>query len=235
MKNNSENKTLLFVNLDKFKIVVLDELDEVIFKRELLLKASSEKFSFELFEEFINQNIFKIEKELNEFVKTIILIIDHYDIFSVNLSIKNKMNDVLLNTNLINNLLIEAKSCCKETLEKMEVMHMKIDQFYIDNNVYEILPDKVRFKNLSVDLSFICIPNNFLQNLEKVLKKYQISLSQIVSADYIQTFLDPNDNEKEIFFMANKIMDGLNPNEVKLTFESKKKQGFFEKFFNFFS
>tara|TARA_B100001057_G_scaffold155684_1_gene155952 strand:- start:3118 stop:3819 length:702 start_codon:yes stop_codon:yes gene_type:complete len=233
MKNNSENKTLLFVNLDKFKIVVLDELDEVIFKRELLLKASSEKFSFELFEEFINQNIFKIEKELNEFVKTIILIIDHYDIFSVNLSIKNKMNDVLLNTNLINNLLIEAKSCCKETLEKMEVMHMKIDQFYIDNNVYEILPDKVRFKNLSVDLSFICIPNNFLQNLEKVLKKYQISVGKALSYKYLNTFIDISNNELSL--VSKKILNGFNQNEVSFINKRSKNLSFFEKFFNFFN
>ena len=161
MKNNSNNKTLLFLTLNKFTLIVLDEFNKVIFKKELLLKVSSEKFNFELLDNFINQNIFKIEKELNEFVKIIILIIDHNDIFSVNLSIKNKINDVILNNNLINNLLIEAKSYCKETLEKVNVMHMKIDFFYIDNNIYKTLPDKIRFKNLSVDLSFICIPNNF--------------------------------------------------------------------------
>ena len=119
MKNNSNNKTLLFLTLNKFTLIVLDEFNKVIFKKELLLKVSSEKFNFELIDNFINQNIFKIEKELNEFVKIIILIIDHNDIFSVNLSIKNKINDVILNNNLINNLLIEAKSYCKETLEKV--------------------------------------------------------------------------------------------------------------------
>ena len=46
MKNNSNNKTFLFINLKKFKIIVLDDLNEVIFKKELLLKPSSEKFDF---------------------------------------------------------------------------------------------------------------------------------------------------------------------------------------------
>ena len=233
MKNNSNNKTLLFLTLNKFTLIVLDEFNKVIFKKELLLKVSSEKFNFELLDNFINQNIFKIEKELNEFVKIIILIIDHNDIFSVNLSIKNKINDVILNNNLINNLLTEAKSYCKETLEKVNVMHMKIDLFYIDNNIYKTLPDKIRFKNLSVDLSFICIPNNFLQNLEKVLNKYQISLGKVLSYKYLNNFIDIANNE--LGLVSKKILHGFNENEVIFTHKRSKNLSFFEKFFNFFN
>lgn len=233
MKNNSNNKTLLFLTLNKFTLIVIDEFNKVIFKKELLLKVSSEKFNFELLDNFINQNIFKIEKELNEFVKIIILIIDHNDIFSVNLSIKNKINDVILDNNLINNLLIEAKSYCKETLEKVNVMHMKIDFFYIDNNIYKTLPDKIRFKNLSVDLSFICIPNNFLQNLEKVLNKYQISLGKVLSYKYLNNFIDIANNE--LGLVSKKILHGFNENEVIFTHKRSKNLSFFEKFFNFFN
>ena len=35
--------------------------------------------------------------------------------------------------------------------------------------------------------------------------------------------------------MAKKMIDGFNPNEVILKDKSEKNQGFFEKFFNFFS
>tara|TARA_E500000178_G_scaffold278783_1_gene278365 strand:+ start:681 stop:1382 length:702 start_codon:yes stop_codon:yes gene_type:complete len=233
MKNNSNNKTFLFINLKKFKIIVLDDLNEVIFKKELLLKPSSEKFDFVLFDDFINQNIFKIEKELNEFIKFIFIIIDHNDIFSVNLSIKNKINDVPLNTNLINNLLVEAKSCCRETLEKLDVMHMKIDQFYVDNDIYKTFPDNIRYKDLSVDLSFICIPKNFLQNLEKVLKKYQISIVKILSYQYLNSFIDISGNEPGL--VSKKILTGFNENEVIFTSKVLRNQSFFEKFFNFFN
>ena len=233
MKNNSNNKTFLFINFKKFKIIVLDDLNEVIFKKELLLKPSSEKFDFVLFDDFINQNIFKIEKELNEFIKFIFIIIDHNDIFSVNLSIKNKINDVPLNTNLINNLLVEAKSCCRETLEKLDVMHMKIDQFYVDNDIYKTFPDNIRYKDLSVDLSFICIPKNFLQNLEKVLKKYQISIVKILSYQYLNSFIDISGNEPGL--VSKKILTGFNENEVIFTSKVLRNQSFFEKFFNFFN
>mgnify|MGYP001390260923 CR=1 FL=1 len=233
MKNNSNNKTFLFINLNKFTIIVLDDFNEVIFKKELSLKNSSKEFNFELLENFINENIFKIEKEFNEFIKFIFLIIDHSDIFSVNLSIKKKISDVPLNTNLINNLLVEAKNCCKETLEKLYVMHMKIDQFYVDNDIYKIFPDNIRSENLSIDLSFICIPKNFLQNLEKILKKYQISVSKTLSYQYLDSFFEIGSDE--LGLVSKKILSGFNENEVILMNKVSRNQSFFEKFFNFFN
>ena len=233
MRNNSNNKTFLFINLNKFTMVIVDEFNEVIFQKMITYKNSSEKFNLDLLDEFINQNIFKIEKELNEFITTIFLIVEHNDIFSVNLSIKKKIHDVSVNANLINNLLKDAKSCCKETLNKVDVMHMKIDQFHINNNTYKILPDQIKCENLSVDLTFICIPNNFLQNLEKVLKKYQISVDKTLSYEYLNSFVDINSNE--LSSVSKKILNGFNENEVILTNKKSKNLSIFEKFFNFFN
>ena len=76
--------------------------------------------------------------------------------------------------------------------------------------------------------------NEIIKNLEEILNKYQISLSQIVDADYVREFLNNKDNEN-IFLMTKKILSGYNPNEVLLVNKSNKNKGFFEKFFNFFS
>ena len=233
MKNNSNNKTFFFLNLKKISIIVFDNFNEVVFRNDLSLETSSEKFNFNLLDDFINQNIFRIEKKLNEFIKSIFLIIDHNDIFSVNLSVKNKIKDVPLNASLINNLLVEAKSCCKETLKKANIMHMKIDQFYIDNNIYKTLPDNIRCENLSIDLSFICIPDDILQNLEKTFKKYQISVSKTFCFRYLNSFVDIESND--LSQVSKKILDGFNENEVLLINKRSKNVSFFEKFFNFFN
>ncbi len=233
MKNNFNNKTFLFISLKKITLIVINNQSEVIFKKELPIKDTSEKFDFNFLDEFINQNIFKIEKEFSEFIKSIFLIIDHGDIFSVNLSIKNKINDISLNANLINNLLAEAKSCCKETLEKVDVMHMKIDRFCNNNNIFETFPENIKCENFSIDLCFICIPKKFLQNLETVLKKYQISVSKILSYQYLDSFIDMNRTEFRL--VSKKILNGFNENEVIFTNKRSKNLSFFEKFFNFFN
>ena len=58
---------------------------------------------------------------------------------------------------------------------------MKIDQFYIDGTYFKTLPEKKNCKNLSIEISYICIPKRISKTIENVLKKYQISLDKILS------------------------------------------------------
>lgn len=233
MRNSSINKTFIFISSNKFLIISLNEANRIRYKKETIFKDQNKRFDLDLFNEFLNENIFKLEKELGEFIKVIYLIIENEEIFSVNLSIKNKIDETQINTKIINNLLIEAKNYCEETLKKAEVIHIKIDQFYVDNEYYKVLPDKVSCRNLSLDLSFICVPNNILNRLEKILNKFQISVYRTISYEYLHSFLKINSNNLE--FVAQKILTGFNQNEVILMKKKPKNPGFFEKFFNFFN
>tara|TARA_B100000282_G_C31696661_1_gene474172 strand:+ start:107 stop:808 length:702 start_codon:yes stop_codon:yes gene_type:complete len=233
MRNSSINKTFIFISSNKFLIISLNEANKIRYKKETIFKDQNKRFDLDLFNEFLNENIFKLEKELGEFIKVIYLIIENEEIFSVNLSIKNKIDETQINTKIINNLLIEAKNYCEETLKKAEVIHIKIDQFCVDNEYYKVLPDKVSCRNLSLDLSFICVPNNILNRLEKILNKFQISVYRTISYEYLHSFLKINSNNLE--FVAQKILTGFNQNEVILMKKKPKNPGFFEKFFNFFN
>ena len=233
MKSSSANKTFIFISSNKFVIISLNEANKTNYKKETIIKDQDKKFDLDLFNNFLNENIFKIEKELGEFIKVIYLIIENKEIFSVNLSIKNKINETTINTKIINNLLIEAKNYCEDTLKKAEVIHMKIDQFYIDNEHYKVLPDKISCESLSLDLSFICVPNNILNSFEKALNKFQISVYRTISYQYLHSFLKIDNNNLEL--VAQKILTGFNENEVILMQKKSINLGFFEKFFNFFN
>ena len=233
MKSSSANKTFIFISSNKFVIISLNEANKTNYKKETIIKDQDKKFDLDLFNNFLNENIFKIEKELGEFIKVIYLIIENKEIFSVNLSIKNKINETTINTKIINNLLIEAKNYCEDTLKKAEVIHMKIDQFYIDNEHYKVLPDKISCESLSLDLSFICVPNNILNSFEKSLNKFQISVYRTISYQYLHSFLKIDSNNLEL--VAQKILTGFNENEVILMQKKSINLGFFEKFFNFFN
>jgi len=233
MRSSSINKTFIFISLNGFIIISLNEANKINYKKETIFKDQNKKFDLDLFREFLNENIFKIEKKLGEFIKAVYLIIENEEIFSVNLSIRNKINETRINSKIINNLLIEAKNYCEETLKKGEVIHMKIDQFNIDNEYYKVLPDKAGCKSLSLDLSFICVPNNILNSFEKVLNKFQISVYRTISYEYLHSFLKISSNNLEL--VAQKILTGFNENEVVLMKKKPKNLSFFEKFFNFFN
>jgi hypothetical protein len=234
MKNNSDHKTFLSIDKNKLSIVVLNSDNNRIYKKESFLKNSVSDLNFESLDSFLNENIFQIEKILNEFVNNIFLIIDHSDLFTIRLSIKEKKDDILLSKNSINSLLIEAKNQCKQTLQDVDIIHMKIDEFYVDDISYKNLPEQQNCKNFSIDLSFICIPNIISKNFEKILSNYEISLSKILSYQYLTSFAD-NDKVDNIYEIAHKILNGLNENEVFLVTKKPKNVGFFEKFFNFFN
>ena len=233
MINNSENKIFLFLSPSKFTIVALNSINELLYKKEFFPNNKDNKIDSKFLDNFLSENIFKIEKELNEYVKNIFLIIDDQKILQINLSIKDKFDSIMINSNSIHKLLLEAKNCCNKTLEDLDILHMKINQFYIDGTYFKILPEKKNCKNLSIEISFICLPKKTSKIIEDVLSKYQISLDKILSFDYLSSFLDSkNDN---LYITAQMILDGLNENEVQITNKNPTKLGFFEKFFNFFS
>ena len=85
----------------------------------------------------------------------------------------------------------------------------------------------------SIDISFICLSYKYLKNLEKILKKYQISTNHILNSNYVKSFL--TDKTENIFEMSIKIINGYNQNEVLIVPKERINQGFFERFFNFFN
>ncbi len=233
MTNNLENKIFLLLSVEKFAIVAVNSNDEFVYRKETLTNNKSNQIDLNFLDNFLNENIFKIEKELNEFVKNIFLIIDNQNIFSIYLSVKNKFDNIILNPNSINKLLLDAKSCCQKTLENSDILHMKIDQYYIDGTYFKTLPEKENCKNFSIEISYICIPKKISKTVENVLVKYQISIDQILSFKYLDSFLD--DKNDNLYTIAQKILDGFNENEVFITNKNFKKLGFFERFFNLFN
>ena len=233
MANNLNNKTFLFVSKKKFIIIVYNNENKIIYKNEVTKESKTNISIFEFLNEFLKQNIFEIEKKINEFVKNIFLIIDLDDVYSIEMSIKNKLDNILLDNHSINNLLVEAKNSCEKTLKNLNVIHMIIDRFYLDSKSYEFLPDQQNCKTLAIDLSYICISKNILKDFHKILSQYQISIEKVLCNRYLSNFLD--EKNVDLFLTAQKILNGFNENEVFLTSKSSKNIGFFEKFFNFFN
>ena len=40
----------------------------------------------------------------------------------------------------------------------------------------------------TLDLSFICLPENLIKNIEKILENYQISVNQYLSGRYVEEY-----------------------------------------------
>jgi len=84
-----------------------------------------------------------------------------------------------------------------------------------------------------LDIKFICLDETFLENLKKILKNYQISIDNVVNADYIFQMSEKKD--VDYYRVSEEVLNGSNKNEILLIDKTQKNWGFFEKFFNFFN
>ncbi len=224
----------LYLNHNKFIIYVTEILsNEKIYSKELLIKENSSKLKFSKLDQFLETNIFKIEKKLNSFVEDIYVILDSKEFYSIKLSIKKNNNGNLINPEALIHPLNDLKNLCQSNLQSKKIIHFLIEKYVIDNKFYATLPENLNCNIFSLDTEFICLSENLIENIEISLKKYHISLNQILSASYVEKFKDNTDNN--IFTTASRIISGHNSNEVLMNAKINKKQGFFERFFNFFN
>ena len=234
MTNKVDFQAYLYLNYNQFIIYVVEILtNEKIYSEKLTIEENSKELKFDKLEKFLNSNIFKIEKKLNNFIKDIYVILDSNEFHSIKLSIKKDNNGNLINSEALIHPLNDLKNLCQSNLQNKKIIHFLIEKYVIDNKSYTTLPKNFNCNIFSLDTEFICLSKNLIENIEKILKKYHISLNQILSASYVEKFKDNTDNS--IFTTASKIISGHNSNEVLLIEKINKKQGFFERFFNFFN
>ena len=234
MNSDIQFETFLLVSYKKFSILVIKTSDlQKIYQEEIQFSNDSNQINLDKLNFFLDNNILKIEKILKNFVKNIYLIIDFNNFFSVKISIKKENFGNQLSSNSLSYMLNEAKDLCKKTLDKKKIIHFIIENYVIDEKDYSNLPKNLKFRNFSLDLEFICLSDDLFKSFEQILKRYQISLKKVSSYQYIKKFI--NEDSPDIYNLSKKIVQGSFENEVLIVTKNNKKQGFFERFFNFFS
>ena len=234
MNKELNTKVFLFVGQNEFKLIVINSKKEKLFYNKILIDNLSDLNYFKKLNEFIKENIFKIEKKLKQFVNNIFLITNHKDLLISELSIKKKSIIGVSNKKIIDDLLISAKNQFEETLKDEKIIHFKINKFILDDTEYLFLPSELDYSNLSIEVQFVCINKILIDKLKNIFNKYQIIIEKFYSYDYLLK----QDNNKKLDFndILHNLMDNNFSNEVIIeSLGRKKKSGFFEAFFNFFN
>jgi hypothetical protein len=231
MIENSDFETFLYISKNKYQIFVYDKNNlKNLYNEEV---ESSDEIELNILSQFLDDNIYKIEKMIKNFIRNIILIVEDDKVLDIGISLKKKNYEKNINQKQLENSLVEVKDIFKENYQDLLIMHMIIVEK--KNN---LLSNNVNNSNdyLFLEVNFISIPNNFTFNFDKLLENYQIKIKRYMSCSYIKSFFDIGSKESiELFVTADKLNEGLNKNEVQLVSKSKENKGFFEKFFQLFS
>jgi len=227
-------ETFLYVSKNKYKVFVFDNKKlENLYCKELTVYNEKNFYELNNLSKFLDENIYKIEKLVGNFIKNIILIIEDDQTLQVNVAIKKKNYENSINQKYLENNLIELKDLFKENYQEQIIMHMIITNFIINGRKYSSITNNSNSDHMCLEVNFISVSNDLIFLFEKLLQKYQIKISQYMCGNYIKNF--SYEYNSELSLMAYKLRNGFNDNEVILVPKNIENKGFFEKFFQLFS
>ena len=224
----------LNISQKKFEIYLLDKQNlKNIYKQELILENKIDLIDYNLLGNFLDENIFKIEKLIGNFLKTIVVIIENKQILNFSIGTKKQNYDEKINKYYLESSLAELRDLFKESYQNYRIMHFVVNRYSIDGVDYSSFDEEIDGNYIIVEVKFVSAPNILIKEISNVLEKYQIKLDLLFEKKHIKKSFEGETLDLSI--IANKIQNGHNQNEIALVPKSSKKIGFFEKFFQLFS
>ena len=108
---NKENDLQYYLSIspNKFGLYLFDTKSlKNLYKEEITFNRDRDFLNYDLLKEFLDDNVFNIEKLSGKFVENIILIFENKTIFNLELGIKKKNYNPLITKENLKNSLIEA-------------------------------------------------------------------------------------------------------------------------------
>ena len=224
----------LGISQNKFQIYLLDKKSlKNIYKEEVYLENTSDLIDYNLLHSFLDKNIFKIEKLIGKFLRSIVVVIENKQTLNCSIGIKKKNYGEKIDKNNLESSLAELKNLYKENYNNNKIMHFIISKCLIDGVNYTSFDKQIDGEDMCIEVDFISISNILIQEISNVLEKYQIKIDRILEKKYIKNLF--KGEHLDLSLIAFKIRSGHNKNEIILVPKSLKKRGFFEKFFQLFS
>ena len=127
-------ESFLYISENQYTIFVDDKKNSKnLYKQEFKIDDKINPDDLSYLPKFLDENIYRIEKLVGNFIKDITLIIENDKILNTDIGIKKKDTEQLQNQDNIKNYLMEVKDLFKENYQDQVIMHMLINDS--DENV----------------------------------------------------------------------------------------------------
>ena len=112
MIENSDFETFLYISKNKYQIFVYDKNNlKKLYHEEI---GNNDEIELNILSKFIDDNIYKIEKMIKNFIRNIILIIQDDKVLDIGISLKKKIYEKNIDQKQLENSLVEIKDIFKE-------------------------------------------------------------------------------------------------------------------------
>jgi len=135
----------------------------------------------------IEKIILKIEKNTNEYLNSINLMVDSSEAISISLSLAKNFDGSKLEKKDVQFLIQDIKQQVLKNYQNQKIIHIIVKNYKIDNKDYAFLPPNIKCNLLSLDMIFICIPKKVIENIKKLFFNLDISIKQIFCSSYAKS------------------------------------------------
>ena len=135
----------------------------------------------------IQKIIASLEKDTNEYIDSVNLMIDSTKMLSVGISLSKKLDGSKLKQSNIQFLAQEAKQQILKYYSNYKIVHIIINNYKIDGVDHSYLPDEIKCEFISLDLLFICVPSDLVIYFREIFLKSNISINQIICSSYAKS------------------------------------------------
>ena len=135
----------------------------------------------------IQKIIASLEKDSNEYINNINLMIDSPKMLSVGISLFKKLDGSKLKQANIQFLVQEAKQQILKYYTNHNIAHIIINNYRIDGVDYTYLPKDIKCNFISLDIFFICLPNELVLYFKNIFSKSNILIDQIICSSYAKS------------------------------------------------
>ena len=142
----------------------------------------------------IKKNILFIEQKVNYTFKDVIVILDNFTNFFLNLSGFKKLNGTQVSKENITYILNSLKSYIDKFEKDKKILHIFNSEYRLDKKKIDNLPIGLFGEFYSHELSFCLIDKNDYKNLENIFSKCNLKINKILSDSFINGSLINNDD-----------------------------------------
>ena len=188
-------------------------------------KSISQKNNYEEYSKLISFLIKEAENKISSHLENITVLYDTSEICTIDLSIKKKLDQKIIFSDVCSSIILEANQIIKNYYIDKKVVHLMIKKYIINDKEFLNIPEEIpELNSVILEIKFICLPYDEYKKVFETFKKNNLKIinfflsSLVKSFQYINlfkknklvAFLDIGLDRTSIIYFQNQKLDCLN-------------------------
>ncbi len=188
-------------------------------------KSISQKNNYEEYSNSISFLIKEAENKISSHLENITVLYDTSEICTIDLSIKKKLDQKIIFSDVCSSIILEANQIIKNYYIDKKVVHLMIKKYIINDKEFLNIPEEIpELNSVILEIKFICLPYDEYKKVFETFKKNNLKIinfflsSLVKSFQYINlfkknklvAFLDIGLDRTSIIYFQNQKLDCLN-------------------------